>query len=230
MPEIQIIVTDIDYTLTDADLRLEIAAAEKIRALEARGVKVILNSGRNLPATASLAQLIGTSGLVVAENGGVIARYQTPIKILGRIENARAALRMLSKKMGRKVIERPDSKLGMRLSSISLERSFDFDEAQKLIRAKRMRVDLVDTGVTYILMDRHVNKGEALVRLARIAELSLSRSAGIGDNYNDLTLFEKVAYRIAVANAPEEVKQQANFVCTRSYGQGFLEAVAHLGL
>jgi phosphoglycolate phosphatase (TIGR01487 family) len=230
MPEIQIIVTDIDYTLTDADLRLEIAAAEKIRALEARGVKVILNSGRNFPATASLAQLIGTSGLVIAENGGVIARYQTPIKILGRIENARAALRMLSKKMGRKVIERPDSKLGMRLSSISLERSFDFDEANKLIRAKRMRVDLVDTGVTYILTDRHVSKGEALVRLARRAELPLSRSAGIGDNYNDLSLFEKVSYRIAVANAPREVKQQADFVCTRSYGEGFLEAVAHLGL
>jgi HAD superfamily hydrolase (TIGR01484 family) len=154
MPETHLIATDIDYTLTDADLRLETAAVEKIRELEARGVRVILNSGRNLPATASLAQLIGTSGLVVAENGGVIARYQTPIKVLGRLENARAALRMLSKKMGRKVIERPDSKLGMRLSSISLERSFDFEEAKKLIRAKRMRVDLIDTGVTYILMDR----------------------------------------------------------------------------
>jgi phosphoglycolate phosphatase (TIGR01487 family) len=230
MPETTLIATDIDYTLTDADLRLEIAAVEKIRELEARGVKVILVSGRNLPATGSLAQLIGASDLVVAENGGVIARYQTPIKVLGRIENARAALRMLSKRMGRKVIERPDSKLGMRLSSVSLERSFDFEEAKKLIRAGRIPVDIIDTGVTYILMDRHVSKGEALVRLARIAGLSLSSSAGIGDNFNDLSLFEKVVYKIAVANAPEGVKQQANFVCTRSYGRGFLEAVAHLGL
>jgi phosphoglycolate phosphatase (TIGR01487 family) len=230
MSETTLIATDIDYTLTDANLRLDTAAVEKIRELEARGVRVILNSGRNLPATASLAQLIGTSDLVVAENGGVIARYQTPIKVLGGIENARAALRMLSKRMGRRVIERPDSKLGMRLSSVSLERSFDFEEAKKLIRSRRMRVDLIDTGVTYILMDRRVSKGEALVRLARIGKLSLSRSAGIGDNYNDLSLFEKVAYKIAVANAPEEVKQQADFVCTRSYGHGFLEAVAHLGL
>ena len=230
MPETQLIATDIDYTLTDADLRLDTGAVEKIRELEARGVKVILISGRNLPATGSLAQLIGTSGLVVAENGGVIARYQTPIQVLGRIENARSALRVLSKTMGREVIERPDSKLGMRLSSISLERSFDFEEAKKLIRARRMPVDIIDTGVTYILMDHRVSKGEALVRLARMAELSLSRSAGIGDNFNDLSLFEKVAYKIAVANAPEEVKQQANFVCTRSYGKGFLEAVAHLGL
>jgi hydroxymethylpyrimidine pyrophosphatase-like HAD family hydrolase len=166
----------------------------------------------------------------VAENGGVIARYQTPIKVLGRIENARAALQVLRKRIGRKVIERSDSKLGMRLSSISLERSFDFEEARRLLRKSRMRIDLIDTGVTYILMDPRVNKGDALVRLARLAEFALSHSAGIGDNYNDLSLFEKVAYKIAVANAPDEVKQQANFVCTQSYGQGFLEAVAHLGL
>ena len=63
--------TDIDYTLTDAELRLDLGAAQKIRELEERGVKVILDSGRNLAATGSLAQLIGTSGFVVAENGGV---------------------------------------------------------------------------------------------------------------------------------------------------------------
>jgi hydroxymethylpyrimidine pyrophosphatase-like HAD family hydrolase len=166
----------------------------------------------------------------VAENGGVIARYQTPIKVLGRLENARAALRMLRKRMGRKVIERPDSKRGMRLSSVSLERSFEYEEAESLIRKSGLRVDLIDTGVTYILLDRRANKGDALVRLAQLAKLPLTRSVGIGDNYNDLDLFRKVAYKIAVANAPEGVKQKADYVCMQSYGQGFLEAVAHIGL
>jgi len=230
MLDTKIIATDIDYTLTDASLRLDTAAVEKIRQLEERGVRVILISGRNLPTTGSLAQLIGTSGFVVAENGGVIAEYQTPLKILGNMKSARRALRILKQRIGRKVIERPDSRLGMRLSSISLERSFDFDEARRLLRKSRMRVELIDTGVTYILMDPRVSKGEALVRLARLAELDLSRSAAIGDNCNDLSLFEKAGYKIAVANAPMEVKQQADFVCTQSYGQGFLEAVAHLGL
>jgi phosphoglycolate phosphatase (TIGR01487 family) len=230
MPKTQVIATDIDYTLTDADLRLDTTAVEKIRELEARGVKVILISGRNLPATGSLAQLIGTSGLVVAENGGVIAKYQTPIQVLGRIDNARAALRILRKRMGRKVIERPDSKNGMRLSSVSLERSFDFETARGLLQKSELKADLVDTGVTYILLDARVSKGFALARLARLVKLSLSHSAGIGDNYNDLSLFRKVGYKIAVANAPEEVKQLADFVCTHSYGQGFLEAVAHLEL
>lgn len=230
MRRTEIIATDIDFTLTDARLRLDTRAVDKIRRLEAQGVKVILTSGRNLATTGSLAQFIGTSGLVAAENGGVIARYQTPIKVLGRIEKARAALRVLRRRMGSKVVERPDSRYGMRLSSVSLERSFEPEEARRLLRKKGVRVDLIDTGVTYLLLEAHVDKGYALARLAQLEKLPLSRAAAIGDNYNDLGLFRKAAYKIAVANAPEEVKEHADYVCKHSYGRGFLEAVAHMGL
>jgi hypothetical protein len=224
------IAADIDFTLTDAHFRLDTKAVEKIRTLEAKGVKIVLVSGRNLSATGSLAQFIGTCGLVAAENGGVIAKYVTPISILGRIGNAQAAFRMLKKKMGRKVTERADTKYGLRLSDISLERSFEPEEARKLLRKSGMKVQLVDTGVSFQLLDAHVDKGYALARLARLAGVSLSRVAAIGDNYNDLSLFRKVGYKIAVANAPDEVKEQADYVCRLPYGRGFLEAVAHIGL
>jgi len=230
MHEERVIATDIDYTLTDEGQRLDLPAVEKIRELEERGVRVILISGRNLSTTGSLAQLMGTSGLVVAENGGVIAKYQTPIKFLGKIQNARDALRVLRKAMGHKVKERPDSRLGMRLTSISLERSFEPEQAREILRKSRIRVDLIDTGVTYVLLDTRIDKGKALVQLARLAKLSLADSTGIGDNFNDLSLFREVAHKIAVANAPEEVKRQADYVCEHAYGQGFLEAVAHVGL
>ena len=230
MPEKRVIVTDIDYTLTDAELRLDLGAARKIRELEERGVKVILDSGRNLAATGSLAQLIGTSGFVVAENGGVIAKYQNPIKILGRIEDARAALRMLRKRIGNKVRERPDSRLGMRLSSVSLERSLDPEKARELLRKSKMGIALIDTGVTYVLLDARFDKGNALAQLGRLAKIPLTHSTGIGDNYNDLSLFREVACKIAVGNAPEEVKQEADYVCRHAFGRGFLEAVGHTGL
>lgn len=230
MRKMQMIATDIDYTLTDAELRLDTRAVQKIRALEAQGVKVILVSGRNLATTGSLAQFIGTCGLVAAENGGVIARYQMPIRILGKIENARAAFRMLRKEMGRKVAERADSRYGMRLSDVSLERSFDPEEAREVLRKSGMKIRLVDTGVSFQLLDAHADKGFALVRLARLQGVSPSRVAAIGDNYNDLSLFREAGYKIAVANAPEEVKAHADYVCKLPYGRGFLEAVAQIGL
>lgn len=230
MRRTKVLATDVDFTLTDARLRLNTEAVEKIRQLERKRVKVILISGRNLPSIGSLAQLIGTSGLVAAENGGVIARYQTPIKILSRIENARAALRILKKRMGRRIKERADSRYGMRLSNVSLERSFEPEEARRILQKSGLRVDLTDTGVSFQLLDSHVSKGYALSQLARLKRLSLANAVAIGDNYNDLSLFEAVAYRIAVANAPEGVKERADYVCRHRYGRGFLEAVAHLGL
>lgn len=225
-----IIATDIDMTLTDADLRIDTRAIDEIRRLEAKGVKVILVSGRNVAATGSLAQFIGTCGLVVAESGGVIARHWKPIKILGRIENARVALRILKKRMGRRVVERPDSKYGMRLSDVSLKRSFDPEKARRVLQESGMKVRLVDTGVTFQLLDAHVDKGHALIQLARLAHFPMSRVAAIGDNYNDLDIFREAAYSIAVANAPEGVRSHVNYVCTHSYGRGFLEAIAHIGL
>jgi len=230
MRHTQILATDVDFTLTDAHLRLDTEAVERIRRLERKSVNVILISGRNLPAIGSLAQLIGTSGLVVAENGGVIGRYDRPLKILGSIENARIALKALKKRMGRTIKERADSKHGMRLSSVSLERSFEPEKARRILQESEPRVDLTDTGVSFQLLDSHVNKGYALTQLARLKRLSLNGAAAIGDNYNDLALFEAVAYRIAVANAPEGVKERADYVCRHRYGRGFLEAVAYLGL
>jgi len=230
MRHTQILATDVDFTLTDAHLRLDTEAVERIRRLERKSVNVILISGRNLPAIGSLAQLIGTSGLVVAENGGVIGRYDRPLKILGSIENARIALKALKKRMGRTIKERADSKHGMRLSSVSLERSFEPEKARRILQESEPRVDLTDTGVSFQLLDSHVNKGYALTQLAHLKRLSLNGAAAIGDNYNDLALFEAVAYRIAVANAPEGVKERADYVCRHRYGRGFLEAVAYLGL
>ena len=103
-------------------------------------------------------------------------------------------------------------------------------QPEKFFGRSRIRVDLIDTGVAYILLDTRVDKGNALVQLARLAKLSLADSTGIGDNFNDLSLFREVAHKIAVANAPEEVKRQADYVCEHAYGRGFLEAVAHVGL
>lgn len=230
MHNARIIATDIDMTLTDAELRLDTKAIEKIRHLEARGVKVILVSGRNLGAAGSLAQLIGTCGLVVAENGGVIARYQTPIRILGKRKEATAALRVLRRRMGRKIVERADSRYGMRLSDVSLERSFEPEEARRILQQSDAKVRLVDTGVTFQLLDRRADKGRAIAHLGRLEGFSLVQLTAIGDNYNDLDLFRRAGYKIAVANAPKEVKARADYACKHSYGRGFLEAVAHIGL
>jgi hydroxymethylpyrimidine pyrophosphatase-like HAD family hydrolase len=50
----------------------------------------------------------------------------------------------------------------------------------------------------------------------------------IGDNFNDVEMLAVAGLAVAVANAPDEVKQVADIVCTLPAGQGAVEAMKML--
>lgn len=52
----------------------------------------------------------------------------------------------------------------------------------------------------------HASKGAALEVLSNHLNISLADTAAIGDNYNDISMFEKANYSIAMGNADDEVK------------------------
>ena len=75
------IVIDIDGTLTDESRRLNLAAAAVIRNLD---IPVILASGNVLCFVKCATKLIGTSDIMIAENGGVISLgFDGPVYIKG---------------------------------------------------------------------------------------------------------------------------------------------------
>lgn len=55
------------------------------------------------------------------------------------------------------------------------------------------------------------NKGVAVAALAAQHQIPLSKVAAIGDNFNDLSMLQKVGYSFAMDNAPDAVKQAAHF-------------------
>ncbi len=57
-----------------------------------------------------------------------------------------------------------------------------------------------------------VNKGSGLKSLAEIRHLPMERIAVIGDWLNDLDMFNASHFSIAMGNAPEELKAQANLI------------------
>jgi len=73
-------------------------------------------------------------------------------------------------------------------------------------------------GGTYYLEIRKMgsNKGEGLRRLIKHLKIKMSESAVIGDWYNDKSLFDTDALKIAVANAVSELKKMADIVTKRS--------------
>ena len=46
-----------------------------------------------------------------------------------------------------------------------------------------------------------------------------------GDYYNDLTMFKAAHYSYAMKNAPEDVKEQANFIAESNNDNGVYKAI-----
>jgi transaldolase len=69
------------------------------------------------------------------------------------------------------------------------------------------------------------NKGVVIERLSRYLKIPMDRIAVLGDQLNDVLMFEKSGLSIAMGNASEEVKRQATIVTTSFAEEGFANAV-----
>ena len=74
------------------------------------------------------------------------------------------------------------------------------------------------------LVDPDVSKGRALEVLASYLGVPLAEVAVVGDALNDVPLFERAGFSVAMGNAPDEVKTKADYV-TLDVDQSGLAAV-----
>ncbi len=69
------------------------------------------------------------------------------------------------------------------------------------------------------------NKGFVIERLSRYLNIPLECIAAIGDQPNDVLMFQRCGLSIAMGNASEEVRRQATYVTTSCEEEGFANAV-----
>ena len=225
--EIKAIVTDVDGTITDARSRLELNAVKEIRRLESMKYQVMISSGRTFCQIASLSVYLGTSGVLICENGGVIGFKNGNIKTIGKRENAEAGLKILREKLG-DLIEIKGFRSMYRIIDILLERNFPAEVGNMILHEQQVPAHILDSGVALHLIDRRVNKGRGLRKACQMIDLKPTNVATIGDNLNDVDMFKIAGYSIALGNAPEEAKRSSNYACKAGYGKGFREGIAHL--
>lgn len=76
----------------------------------------------------------------------------------------------------------------------------------------------------------NVSKGAALRQIAESLAIGPEQIMAVGDNYNDLSLFEVAGLSVAMGNAPELVQQQAQVVTKSNCESGVAWAVHHWAL
>ena len=232
--QIKLVMTDVDGTLTSGDGSFSSKVQEAVRSLEARGIAVGLISGRSLYKLDSFAELLGVSGPIIAENGGV-ARINKEGKLLDLGYDQHAAREILEK-LGRLY---PHS---IEDGEWNKQRTVDMVVRIKGINTEELKrylgdVELLNSGYVFHLLPKGINKGSTLHKVLERAcdgQLSPTEVLVIGDAPTDLSLFEQFPNSVLVPNPslPSEnmeiLLDTARYVSDSAYGEGFAEVAMHI--
>ena len=236
IPKIKAIAVDIDGTITDKDRKICISAIEAIRNAENIGIPTIIVTGNIFFYAYATATLIGVTGGIVAENGGVISQLDDggieKIKVLGSFDKVQKAFDYISSEIVKcsinnveylKKVDDSDS----RLSEIAMYRTIDKSIIKNILKESKedFGVEIYDTQFALHITDKNINKGISLKIVAKQHGFDLNEILAIGDSENDIEFLSACGFKVAVANADKSLKEIADYVCENKYGDGAKEAI-----
>jgi hypothetical protein len=177
--KLKAIALDIGGTITDETKRVCVNAVNAIYRAENKGVPIIFVTGNVMCAAKAISILLGTTGGLVAENGGVI-ESQVKKKILGNITECQKAYEFLKSKFEVKKVELSDQ----RVSELAIERTLP----EKLVKetVKDFNVVVYDTKFAIHLTDPSVDKGSSLKVITNDLGIKMDEILAIGDSENDI--------------------------------------------
>jgi phosphoglycolate phosphatase (TIGR01487 family) len=218
------LVTDIDGTLTDRHRRIHTGAITRIRNLCDHKIIVILASGNAPCFMEAVSRMIGTQGGFIAENGGVYrAALGSELRVLGNQAVVRDALNTLTASYEKKGISLELFSPSYRFADLAFARTVAVDEVREVVRD--FPVEVLDTGFAIHIQETGMSKGLAFLNLAGELGLDPTDFLAIGDAENDIELIRYAGIGAAVGNAPSDLASAADYVSTKKYGEGFLEAL-----
>ena len=215
---------DIDGTITlNGKGSIHLEALARLRSLKDEGHNVILVTGRSSVEGYLLSIFGGLTHMAVGENGGCIT-YGDKIqhKILGNKGECVHALATIQSRLDIEIKEKP---VFPRMTEVVLERTFQIEEAQKIVDRENLNVILSDSGYGYHINSKGVNKGSGFLEAIKILDVDLNDVIAIGDSETDVPLFKIVENSIAVSNSTENLKKIAKIVTTKKSGEGVLEGL-----
>jgi hypothetical protein len=216
--ELKAIALDVDGTITDNSRKICVSAIEAIAQAEENGIPVMIVTGNILCAAKMLAIMLGTTGGLVSENGGVV-EYKGEKKLLGSIEECQRAFEYLKTKYPVRKVEFSDE----RISEVAIERNIKEEIVKETL--KDFNVEIYDTKFAIHLTDPSVDKGTSLEILAAYNGVKTEEIMAIGDSENDIEFLEVAGLKVAVNNADEELKDEADYITSGTHGDGVAEAI-----
>ena len=215
---------DVDGTITEDGGVVNLEAVFALRWMEKLGLRVILTSGRTPFELFALAIYLGTTRVIVGENGGVVAISPTMMALLADRAVCLEAYEILARSIDGVKIK----PVFPRFTDVVLERSFDIEAGRSVIEQHNLPVQLTDSKYAYHINQRNVSKATGLVVALKQLSIDPEDTIAIGDSETDIPMFKICGYSIALANAPPEAKLAAKHVTESGDGEGLVEALNHV--
>ena len=232
---IEAIAVDIDGTITDEKRQICISAIEALRKAEEKGIPTIIVTGNVVNYAYATEVLIGCSGGLVAENGGVVFKEgenNNAVETLVDREFVTSAENHLKEKLGDKFDKHASHDNMYRLTETVFYKTIPREEIEDALNDFKYidQLEIYDSGFALHITDKRVNKGTSLKYLCERNGINMANVMAIGDSENDEDFLREVGYKIAVGNAEEKLKQISTYTCEKLFGDGVAEAIEKFAL
>lgn len=241
MKKVKAIFVDIDWTIYDHKYkRFDFKSIKALRYLQKKGVKIIVVTSRPLHSAKELGLFsflhadgyAFMNGAYIVLEGKDIYQYHFPKELLEVAvdKTIKHNLTMeLSTKDDRFLIASKNNYVDLLFSTYKesmppvikyvnqdvitslLFAPKEYDEILRKEYPKEVSLFRFDDYGVDIAVKKH-NKGEAVKRIREKLHLEKDDCMAFGDDIADISMFLEVGFPIALANAKEEVKQQAIYV------------------
>ncbi len=227
---IEAIAVDIDGTITDDKRRVCYSAMESIRKAEKANVPTIIVTGNIVTYAYATLTLIGGSGGVVSENGGVLFKEgynNNQIKTTVERKYISAADEYLKETLGSKFNQHISNDNMYRLTESVFYKTMTKKELTEGLEGFKYldKIEIYDSGFALHITDKRINKGLSLRYLCEENGINMDNVMAIGDSENDESFLKEAGTKIAVQNAEDKLKDISDYVCENKYGDGVKEAV-----
>lgn len=232
---IEAIAVDIDGTITDDTRKICISAIEALRKAEKAGIPTIIVTGNVVNYAYAAEVLIGCSGGIVCENGGVVFKEgenNNAVETLVEKDFVSSAETHLKEKLGKKFDIHASHDNMYRLTETVFYKTIKREELEDALKDFEYydELEIYDSGFALHVTDKRVNKGTSLKYLCERNGINMENVMAIGDSQNDEDFLKQVGYRIAVGNAEDKLKEISTYTCEKKYGDGVAEAIEKFAL
>ena len=227
--EWDMVVFDVDGTLLDRE-GFHDELVSLARRVDREVMPVSLASGRTLPNVTPIMQAIGTSGFIVAENGGMVwdSIEGHEIRSLSDGSRAKDAAEWLATKIEGLDPSGIESNR-WRETEWCLSEADSFELMRDLIADSEWSdLEVVSTGFAVHIASPGLNKSLGLSIALQQRGIDPSRVIACGDAPNDIPMFDLVGFSVAVSDTYPEVVSSADTVTEQKGKSGSIELLKAL--